>query len=123
MALLVLFGDLIFFYKFSLDGRHFKSVYGKGLVDFLVTSCDQMTSEIERSEGDRLAAHQNTSASLQGQISLIRSHQAVQDRRINFALAREAEEADGRVNDRFVVVHQCSNWVGSLFLSSVTVFG
>ena len=67
-----------------------------------MNSCDQLMSELEKSDGERLAAHQNTSASLQGQICLIRSHQAVQDRRINFALAREAEEADGRINERFV---------------------
>ena len=86
---------------FPLDGRHFKAVYGKDLVDSLVTSCDQLVSELDKSEGDQLAAHQNTSTTLQGQISLLRSHQAVQDTRINFALAREAEEADGRINERY----------------------
>ena len=47
---------------------------------------------LEKPEADRLVSHQNTAASLQGQIQLIRSHQAVQDRRINYALAQEAEE-------------------------------
>ena len=47
------------------------------------------------------------SKSLTGQIDLIRSHQSCQDRRINFALAREAEEADGRANDRLA----CSSFL------------
>ena len=59
-------------------------------------------SELERTPDDRLALQQNASTSLQGQLCLLRSHQAVQDRRINFALAREAEEADGRINERLV---------------------
>ena len=84
------------------DGRHFKSAYGKDFVDFLVTSVDQLMLGLEKTESDRLVLHQNVSASLQGQIQLIRSHQAVQDRRINFALAREAEAADGRLNDGLV---------------------
>ena len=84
-----------------LDGRHFKAVYGKDLVDSLVTGSDQIMAEFDKSESDQLATHQNVASSLQGQISLIRSHQAHQDRRINFALAREAEETDGRINERF----------------------
>lgn len=85
---------------FFLEGRHFKAAYGKDLVDSLVINSDRLMSELEKKPYDHLASHQNTSTSLQGQISLLRSHQAVQDHRINFALAREAEEADGRVNER-----------------------
>ena len=92
------------FFLFSLDGRHFKAVYGKDMVNSLMISSDQVMSELERTPDDRLALQKNASTSLQGQISLLRSHQAVQDRRINFALAREAEEADGRVNERLVSV-------------------
>ena len=58
--------------------------------------------ELEKSVGDQLASNQNKVTSLQGQIDLIRSHQVVQDQRIGFALAREAEEADGRLNERFI---------------------
>ena len=72
------------------------------MVDALITSADQLSSELERSEPERLASQQNRSATLQGQIDLIRTHQVRQDRRINFALAREAEEADGRINERWV---------------------
>ena len=74
------------------------------MVDSLMISSDQVMSELEKTPDDRLALQKNASTSLQGQISLLRSHQAVQDRRINFALAREAEEADGRVNERLVSV-------------------
>ena len=62
-----------------------------------------MFSELEKDVGDQLASHQNRSATLQGQIDLIRSHQVVQDKRINSALAREAEESDGRMNERWFV--------------------
>ncbi len=86
------------------DGRHFKSAYGKDFVEALVTGADQIVSEMERATPDRLATHQNQATGLQGQIDLIRNHQAAQDRLIHFALAREAEEADGRINDRFVVL-------------------
>ena len=72
------------------------------MVDALITSADQLSSELERSEPERLASQQNRAATLQGQIDLIRTHQVRQDRRINFALAREAEEADGRINERWV---------------------
>ena len=75
-----------------LDGRPFKTVYGKDFVDALITNTNQLMAGLEKPEADRLVSHQNTAASLQGQIQLIRSHQAVQDRRINYALAQEAEE-------------------------------
>ena len=83
-----------------VDGRHFKPVYGKDLVEAMVVAADQVSSELERSEGDRLVASRNQAATLQGQIDLICHHQVKQDRRISFALAREAEEADGRMNAR-----------------------
>ena len=82
------------------DGRHFKAIYGKDLVESLLSSSDAILSEIERPVGDRLSLQQNQTSSLQGQIDLLRSHQAVQDQRISFALAREAEEADRRINER-----------------------
>ena len=85
---------------FPSDGRHFKSVYGKDLVESLLAGADQVSSELERSTDERLALHQNKSACLQGQIDLIRTHQAVQDQRISFAVAREAEDADARANER-----------------------
>lgn len=84
------------------DGRHFKPVYGKDLVDFLVTNADQLMADLEKPTDERLSSHQNRSTCLQGQIDLIRSHQATQDRRINYAIAREAEESDGKINERFL---------------------
>lgn len=84
-----------------IDGRHFKTVYGKDLVDGLISHSDSMMEEFEKSVGDQLATGQNKVTSLQGQLDLLRSHQATQDRRINYSIARSAEEADGRVNERF----------------------
>ena len=92
--------EIKFFPTCFADGRHFKPVYGKDLVDFLVTSAGQLSSELEKAAGDQLASHQNRATGLQGQIDLIRSHQLSQDLRINFAVAREAEDADGRLNER-----------------------
>ena len=69
-------------------------------MDNLVTVSEQLMAELEKAP-DRLAAHQNATTALQGQIDLIKSHQVCQDRRIGYALAREAEEADGRSNDKF----------------------
>ena len=82
------------------DIRHFKPVYGKDFVDSLISGADSVMLELEKSDPDRLAVHHNKSSALQGQIDLLRSHQVSQDRRINFALAREAEESDGRINQR-----------------------
>ena len=65
----------------------------------MIFNADQLTSELEKSEGERLAAQQNKAVTLQGQIDLIQAHQVKQDQRINFALAREAEEADARSNE------------------------
>ena len=73
------------------DGRHFKAVYGKDFVESLLTSSDFLMAEREKSADDQLAAQRNQSTSLQGQINLMRSHQAQQDQRISFALAQEAE--------------------------------
>ena len=89
-----------FCFLFFPDGRHFKPAYGKDMVDTLVTAADQICAELERSEPDQLAAHQNRASALQGQIDLLKSHQASQERRINFALAREAEEHDVRINEK-----------------------
>ena len=72
------------------------------MVDSLISESDRIMAELERSTPDRLASHQNQASALQGQIDLIKSHQAAQDRRIDYAVAREAEEADGRSNERFV---------------------
>ena len=96
---------LIFIYclLFFLDGRHFKSAYGKDFVEALVTASDSLMSELEKDTPDRLATQMNQATSLQGQIDLIKSHQASQDRLINCALAREAEESDARINERFVI--------------------
>ena len=63
---------------------------------------DSIMLELGRSTPDRLSTQLNQTASLQGQIDLIRSHQASQDLLINCAIAREAEGSDGRVNDRFI---------------------
>ena len=92
-----------FFVSFP-DGRHFKAVYGKDLVDSLITASDQLMAELEKSAPERFSSHQNVSVAIQGQIDLIRTHQANQDRRISYALAREAEEADGRSNERCFLV-------------------
>lgn len=86
------------------DGRHFKSVYGKDFVDSLINGADMLSAEREKSSDDQLATQRNQSTSLQGQINLLRSHQVRQEQRINFALAREAEEADGRSNNRSVLI-------------------
>ena len=85
---------------FVPDGRHFKSAYGKDFVEALLTSADSTMAELEKSTPDRLSTQHNQAVSLQGQIDLLRCHQASQDRLIHFALAREAEEADGRANER-----------------------
>ena len=69
-------------------------------MDTLITNSDQLMAELEKSAPERLSSHQNAAVAIQGQIDLIRSHQANQDRRISYALAREAEEADGRSNER-----------------------
>ena len=69
-------------------------------MDTLITNSDQLMAELEKSAPERLSSHQNAAVAIQGQINLIRSHQANQDRRISYALAREAEEADGRSNER-----------------------
>ena len=69
-------------------------------MDSLVSSADQICSELERSEQDQLSAHQNKASALQGQIDLLKSHQAFQDLRLNFALAREAEEREARSNEK-----------------------
>ena len=79
-------------------------MYGKDFVESLISSADQLASELEKTPEDRLSLQQNKSACLQGQIDLLRSHQASQDLRINCALAREAEESDGRMNERFVSI-------------------
>ena len=94
------------------DGRHFKAVYGKDFVESLLTSSDFLMAEREKSADDQLAAQRNQSTSLQGQINLMRSHQAQQDQRISFALAQEAEVADARSNSRS----------GCLFIHYVTKF-
>ena len=67
-------------------------------------SSDQLMAELEKSAPERFSSHQNVSVAIQGQIDLIRTHQANQDRRISYALAREAEEADGRSNERCFLV-------------------
>ena len=67
-----------------------------------MTAADQVMAELERSTPDRLSSQQNTVRALQGQIDLIKTHQACQDRRISYAVAREAEEVDGRSNERWV---------------------
>ena len=93
--------ELVLIFVFLVaDIRHFKPVYGKDFVDSLISGADSVMLELEKSDPDRLAVHHNKSSALQGQIDLLRSHQVSQDRRINFALAREAEESDGRINQR-----------------------
>ena len=86
------------------DGRHFKPVYGKDYVDSLLASADQVMAGLERSAGDQLSSHQNRSTCLQGQIDLIRCHQVAQDQRISYAVAREAEVSDGRLNERLILL-------------------
>lgn len=91
---------VLFVFAFFPDGRHFKSANGKDFVEALVSNSDMLMAELHRSTPDRLSTQQNQATSLQGQIDLLKSHQASQDRLINFALAREAEESDGRINER-----------------------
>ena len=85
---------------FIPDGRHFKSAYGKDFVEALVSSSDELMVELDKETPDRLSAQLNQTQSLQGQIDLLKSHQASQERRINFALAREAEGHDVRINEK-----------------------
>ena len=92
------------------------------MVDSLISNADQLMADLERSTPDRLSTHQNRTSALQGQIDLIRSHQASQDRRINFALAREAEESDGRSNERFVCSPVCLFFLSQLIMSCLSVF-
>ena len=73
-------------------------------MDSLINGADMLSAEREKSSDDQLATQRNQSTSLQGQINLLRSHQVRQEQRINFALAREAEEADGRSNNRSVLI-------------------
>ena len=41
-----------YFSFFPLDGRHFKAVYGKDMVNSLMISSDQVMSELERTPDD-----------------------------------------------------------------------
>ena len=84
------------------DGRHFKAVYGKDLLEFLINSSDAVLAELEQTPDERLSLHQNKAATLQGQIDLLKSHQLTQDLRLNYTTARQAEESDGRINERFL---------------------
>ena len=105
-----------FSFYFS-DGRHFKSAYGKDFVEALVNGADGAMAELERSTPERLSTQQNQTTSLQGQIDLLRSHQVSQDKLIHFALAREAEEADTRSNERFACFSFfCSHLFACLFV-------
>ena len=90
------------FVGFFPDGRHFKSVYGKDFVESLFTGTEVLLGELEKTAGEQFVSGQNRATSMQGQIDLLRSHQATQDLKINCAIAREAEDSDGRLNERFV---------------------
>ena len=70
-------------------------------MEALLTGSERVVAELEKSTPDRLVTQHNQVVSLQGQIDLIRSCQEDQGRQIHFAMAREAEEADSRVNERF----------------------
>ena len=106
-----------FSFYFS-DGRHFKSAYGKDFVEALVNGADGAMAELERSTPERLSTQQNQTTSLQGQINLLRSHQVSQDKLIHFALAREAEEADTRSNERFA----CFSFFSAVIFLLVCLF-
>ena len=58
------------------------------MVDALISNADLVMADLEKSVEDRLVSGRNQSTSLQGQIDLLRSHQAIQDRRINFAFCK-----------------------------------
>ena len=77
-------------------------------------------SELEQSPDDRLSLHQNKTTTLQGQIDIMKTHQMSQDKRINFAIAREAEESDGRINERFCV-SLFVFWVYQYFFFSIPI--
>lgn len=77
-------------------------MYGKDFVESLLNHSDLLMAEREKSAEDQLVSQRNQTSSLQGQITLLQSHQIKQDQRISFALAREADIADARSNEGFV---------------------
>ena len=87
---------------FEADGRHFKQAYGKDYLDHLISESELGMRKLSEDMDDRMVREANLVTSVNGRVDLLRRDQVRSEQRINVIVARAAEEADARVNARFV---------------------
>ena len=88
---------------FELDGRHLKSYCGKDYLDHLLQSAEAGMVRVSLDTEDRLAESDNRLTVVEGRVDLVRRDLGRSDQRLNVVVARAAEEADSRINEKFVV--------------------
>ena len=85
---------------FELDGRHFKSAYGKDYIDHLFTSAEAGMKEVSADTDVRLSRDETRLTITEGRVDLVRRDQVLCNQRINVVVARAAEEADAIWNEK-----------------------
>ena len=81
---------------FELDGRHFKSAFGKDYLDSLLTQADSGMVKVSLDADICLSESDNRLTVVEGRVDLVR--QDLVD------VAWAAEEANAALNQRFVIV-------------------
>lgn len=85
---------------FDLDGRHFKSAYGKDYIDHLISASESVMASLNADLDDRHAVGVNRVTAVEGQVVLLHRDQVRSEHRINVVVARAAELADTQTNER-----------------------
>ena len=85
---------------FELDGRHFKSAYGKDYLDHLLASAEANMKLILADADDRVSRTESRLTVVEGRVDLVRHDNITADQRINVVVARAAEEADAIWNEK-----------------------
>ena len=85
---------------FQLDGRHFKSAYGKDHLDHLLDSAEAGMRLVDLDMEERISRGENRLTVVENRVDLVRLDHIHTEQRINVVVARAAEEADAIWNEK-----------------------
>ena len=87
---------------YELDGRHMKTFVGKDLIDHLFGCADAGMVRVDLDADELLAADDNRITVVEGRVDLVRRDLGLNNQRLDFVVARAAEDGDAVINEKYV---------------------
>ena len=85
---------------FEPDGRHFKTAFGKDFIDHLFACAESGMIQVDLDADVRLVSEANRLTTVEGRVNLVRRDLHRSNQRVDFVVARAAEDGDAILNEK-----------------------